>query len=70
MPSFELKLSTRKVVVWEGIDGVDAAHRYVDCHRDATVIAWRTTPRTGLFVFDAERVDRIRIIEPTPGMGG
>lgn len=67
MASFELKLAGGKVVTWEGESGEDAAHRYVDCHREATVVAWRTTPRKGLFVI--ERPDRIRIIEPTPGMG-
>lgn len=70
MRSFELRLSTRKVVTWSGVDGEDAARAYVASHPEATVIAWRTTPRTGLFMFHAERVDRIRIIEPTPGMGG
>lgn len=65
--TFELKLSTGKWVVWEGKDWEDAAHRYVDTFRDATVIAWRHYPRHGLFAI--ERPDRIRIIEPTPGMG-
>lgn len=38
---FELKLATGKVVVWPGKNGVNAAHRYVDCHDGATVVAWR-----------------------------
>lgn len=46
---FELKLSTGKVVEWTGRDGVDAARRYVDVHRDAVVVAWRT-PRVGIYV--------------------
>lgn len=66
--TFELKLSGGKVVVWEGKSGEDAAHRYVDMHRDATVIAWRHHNRTG--VFEIERPDRIRILEPgDPGWG-
>ncbi len=38
---FELKLATGKVVVWPGKGAVNAAHRYVDCHTDAEVVAWR-----------------------------
>ena len=39
---FELKLPDNEVVTWEGSDGEDAARRYVDAHREATIIAWRT----------------------------
>jgi hypothetical protein len=46
---FELKLSTGQVVEWEGSDGVNAAERYVDAHRDAVVIAWREANRHGIF---------------------
>ena len=46
---YELKLSNGKTVVWEGKDGINAAERYVDCFRDATVIAWRDYPRHGIF---------------------
>lgn len=60
--TFELKLADRRVVVWEGEDGIDAARRYVDCHRDATVIAFRKVNHHGLFVI--ERPDRMRILEP------
>ena len=38
---FELMLASNKVVRWQGADGEDAARRYADAHRDATVIAWR-----------------------------
>lgn len=47
---FELKLATGRRVVWEGADGKEAAERYVDCHREAEVIAWRDYPRHGVFV--------------------
>lgn len=42
--TYELKLASGKVVKWEGKDGVDAAKRYVDCNREAVVIAWRYPP--------------------------
>lgn len=59
MPEFELKLANGKVVVWEGRDGEDAARRYVDCHRDQSVVATRS-PRFGLVIgFDPNR-----LIEP------
>jgi len=38
---FELKLSNGKIVDWMGTSGENAAHRYVDSHRDRTVVAWR-----------------------------
>jgi hypothetical protein len=47
---FELKLATGKIARWPGRDGPDAARRYVDCHRDAVVVAWRPADRHGLFV--------------------
>ena len=40
----------RKTVEWTGIDGEDAARRYIDCHRDATVHATRPANQHGLFV--------------------
>ena len=42
---FDLMLSDRSVVTRQGRDGEEAARRYVDCHREATVIAWRTARR-------------------------
>jgi hypothetical protein len=48
---FELKLSNGKVAKWVGEDGISAAKRYVDCHRDATVIAFRTI-RHGVFLYN------------------
>jgi hypothetical protein len=47
---WELKLADGKRVVWSGRDGEDAARRYVDCHRDAAVVATRSYPRHGVFV--------------------
>ena len=47
---YELKLANGKTVKWAGIDGRDAAKRYVDCHREATVIAWREANRTNIIV--------------------
>lgn len=47
---YELKLASGKVVIWEGEEGIDAAKRYVDAHREATVIAWRDYPRYGIFL--------------------
>ena len=46
---YELLTGEGKTVKWEGSDGVNAAERYVDCHRDETIVAWRE-PRHGLFV--------------------
>lgn len=68
MRSFELKLSTRRVVVWDGRDGEDAARAYVASHPEAVVIAWRNRERTNC-IHSIERPDRLRVIEPTPGMG-
>lgn len=62
--TFELKLSNGKRATWEGESGEDAARRYVDCHRDASVIAFRSTNRHGIFVIG--RPDRMHIVEPTP----
>lgn len=61
---YELKLSSGKVVTWEGKSGEDAAHRYVDCHRESTVIAWRHPKGPRIVTHFAERADRIRILEP------
>ncbi|KKL19121.1 hypothetical protein LCGC14_2468680 [marine sediment metagenome] len=47
---YELKLAKGKAVKWNGTDGVDAAKRYVDCHREATVTAWREANRTNIVV--------------------
>ena len=50
MTAYELKLADGSVVTWAGKDGVDAAVRYVDAHREAAaVIAWRE-PRVQLRV--------------------
>jgi hypothetical protein len=46
---FELLLASGAVATWDGTSGENAAVRYVDCHRDETVVAWRE-PRYGLFV--------------------
>lgn len=47
---WDLKLATGKVIQWEGKDGEDAARRYVDCHREAVVVAWRNADRHGLHI--------------------
>ena len=46
---YELLLEGRKVVRWPGSDEINAAERYVDCHRDAVVVATRPI-RHGLFI--------------------
>jgi hypothetical protein len=47
--TYELRLSDGDRVTWTGRNGPDAARRYVDAHRGASVIAWRT-PRVALTV--------------------
>lgn len=47
---YELKLADGRKVRWDGPSGPEAARRYVDAHREATVVAWRTWPRQGIFV--------------------
>jgi hypothetical protein len=51
---YELKVKLpngrTKIVTWTGRGGEDAARRYVDCHREHTVIATRLGERHGLFV--------------------
>lgn len=47
---YELKLASGKWVEWDGKDEEDAAHRYVDCHRDEAVVATREANRHGIFV--------------------
>ena len=59
---FELKIEgQKKPVEWDGIDGVDAAHRYVAAHPGAVVTAYATPKRerTGVFVANVAQ-----IIEP------
>jgi hypothetical protein len=46
---YQLKLATGQVVTWQGSSEIDAAKRYVDCHRDAVVVATRPV-RHGLFI--------------------
>ncbi len=56
---YELKLQAGGAAVWEGRDSSDAIARYLDMHRDQTVVAWRHYPRHGVFVYGGAR-----IIEP------
>lgn len=49
MTKYELLLADNSVVTWTGSDGVNAAERYVDAHREATVVAWRE-PRVQLLI--------------------
>ena len=54
---YELRLADNRRVVWTGKDGEDASRNYVASHPTATVIAWRTYPRHGLFIgIDPRRV--------------
>lgn len=46
--TYELKLASGKVVKWEGKNGIDAAQRFVDCHRTEAVVATREVQH-GLF---------------------
>ena len=57
MPQYELKLLNGRIVVWEGKDETDAIERYVDSHRDETVIAIRNYPRHGVFVGSKKIID-------------
>lgn len=45
----ELKLADGRVVEWSGTDELNAAERYVDCHREAVVVATRPGDRHGIF---------------------
>lgn len=60
MPTYELKLAGGKRVVWNGRDGEDACRQYA-AYSGATVVAWRSTNRHGIF----GGLDRLpRIVEP------
>lgn len=54
--TWDLKLSDGTVVQWRGSTGVDAAERYVDCHRDAEVIASRPASAHGTIVVGTQEV--------------
>jgi hypothetical protein len=41
---YELKLATGEIVTWLGETGEHSARRYVDAHRDASVVATRRAP--------------------------
>lgn len=49
MSRYQLRLSDGATVEWEGVDGEDAARRYVDAHRTAVVVAYRDADRYGIF---------------------
>ena len=61
MTRYELLTDTSKVVTWTGIDGPDAALRWIDAHRHTTryrntsIIAWRS-PRTGVYVVHPNQI--------------
>ena len=57
---YELKLANGKTVVWEGTDAENAAQRYVDCHREAAVIATRPYSPPDVKFYGPS----VRIIEP------
>ena len=46
---FELKTSNGKKVTWNGKNGLDACKRYVDCHPNETIVAWRHPKNTIAF---------------------
>lgn len=48
---YELKLDNGKTVKWVGDDELDAATRYCDCHRGATIVATRPILH-GLFIYN------------------
>ena len=56
MTQFELMLEGGKRVIWEGKNWQDAIARYLDCHPNQTVIAWRITPQHGIFVGTHKRI--------------
>lgn len=61
MNQYQLKLSDGSTPTWDGETGEDACRRYADCcgHRHAPgtqIVAWRTWPRTGVFVGNADRI--------------
>lgn len=53
---FDLKLANGKTVTWSGEDGENAARRYVDCHRDDAVVAWRNARGPLLTTLDRARI--------------
>mgnify|MGYP001614536723 CR=1 FL=1 len=54
---FDLKLASGKRVEWDGADEEDAARRYVDCHREAVVVATRPhVDRYGIFVLGRGKI--------------
>lgn len=58
--TYELLLAGGGRATWTGADGLDAARRYVDRHREAAVVAWRDAPRSGIFPNPNLR----RVVEP------
>ena len=56
---YQLMLADGKLVVWVGVTGIGAAERYVAEHPGASVVAWRTWPRHGVF----PHADGSRIID-------
>lgn len=53
---WELRLADGAVATWMGVDGADAARRYVDVHRGATVVAVRS-PRFVITPVAAHQID-------------
>jgi hypothetical protein len=58
--SFELLVTSsgkRSRVVWDGLDGPNAAQQYANSHPGVTVIAWQIWPTRGFFpAVDVRRV--------------
>ena len=53
---YDLKLDDGSTASWTGTDGENAARRYVDCFRDATVIATRLAYSEQFGVFTGGRI--------------
>ena len=45
--TWDLKLADGRVVQWDGLDGLGASTRYVDCHPGTVVVAWRRPTAQG-----------------------
>lgn len=62
-PEWELKLADGNTATWNAPTAEEAARRYVDAHKGASVVATRYFMRRGFY----PHVDIRRIIEPGAG---
>jgi len=58
MKEYELKLKSGKVVIWNGINGFEAARNYTESHimNGDYVVAWRDYPRKGIFLANVLKI--------------